>query len=122
MKRLTQGSINTIENALREGLRVTEIAELYGFTQSTVSYHKNKIMNCKKTKKICPNCKCETTNAMASFCWHCGASIKTKREQLIDRLGELMSLSATMPQSARDELQKIVLETIRFLKNGEDGE
>lgn len=116
MKRLTKEEKTLIENSFKEGLKVKAILEMLGISQSVVSYHKSKIKNSKKVKKICPKCKCETTNAMASFCWNCGANIKSRKEQIIDQVKSLMSLSATMPQSARDEMQKVVFDVVEFLE------
>lgn len=71
-----------------------------------------------KKEKVCPSCHNESTNPKARFCWNCGAKILTEKEEIVERLQNLMSLTVTMPESARDVLQVTVLDAVKFIEGG----
>lgn len=66
--------------------------------------------------KHCPKCKRIVTVKDAKFCCYCAADLRTETDRLIERVNKAMTLISFLPAQSRDEMQQLLLDTIKALK------
>lgn len=64
----------------------------------------------KAKAKICPVCRKATDLKGARYCPYCGSDIRSKKELLIDRISKAMKTTSYLPESCRDEIQKLFVD------------
>lgn len=106
---------------LEPNIKLREISKEYGIRPSYVSkvafalgaaprQPKKTYQRKKKITKICPKCKKQIDIKGASFCCFCGADIRSPRELLIARICSAMGKVRFLPEDARDEIQKLLID------------
>lgn len=127
--KLNQTDKQGIYEAYMSGMRVADIAEMYGVDASTASYVA-KVMGAPlrrpKVKltvanKVCPTCKKSIEVKGAKFCCFCGADIRSPRELLIARIESVMPKLKYLPNDIRDDMHKLLIEIRNELSKGAEG-
>lgn len=114
-----------IYEAYVNGEKVKDIAERFGVAATYVSKKAKQMgatpRNKPRTKagKHCPKCRKQIDVKGAKYCCFCGADIRSEQEILIERIYKALEVVGWLPQNARDETQKTLLDVIEVLK--EDG-
>ena len=62
------------------------------------------------TVRICPKCRKSIDVKGARFCYFCGADIRSNKEQLIERIHNAIGHIRFLPESMRDETQRLYLD------------
>jgi len=60
--------------------------------------------------RTCPKCRKTVDVKGARFCCFCGADIRSNKELLIERIHNAMSVLMLLPNSHRDEIQRLFLD------------
>ena len=127
--KLNQTDKQGIYEAYMSGMRVTDIAEMYGVNTSTAS-HVAKVMGATPRRpkvkhdaaqKVCPTCKKTIEVKGAKFCCFCGADIRSPRELLIARIEAGMPKLKYLPDDIRDDMHKLLLDIRNELSKGAEG-
>lgn len=127
--KLNQTDKQGIYEAYMSGMRVSDIAEMYGVNHSTVSsvakalgatFRRPKV-KLTGSNKVCPNCKKAIEVKGAKFCCFCGADIRSPRELLIARIESVMPKLKFLPESDRDDMHKLLIEIRNELSKGAEG-
>lgn len=123
--RTTREEIDTIVEAYKDGMSVSEIVELTGRNHQTIrnildkegvrAIAKKDIVS-KVSDIKCPNCKATGHYKGAKFCYKCGAYIRTEADILRERLGKLVADFAFLPDNCRDNAYRIIQDTIDYLR------
>lgn len=99
--------------------RVVDIAKAYKIDRGNVcriakslgAEGRHKRAGKSSTKaKICPVCRKATDVKGAKYCPYCGSDIRSKKELLIDRISKAMKTTSYLPESCRDEIQKLFVD------------
>lgn len=108
-----------------DGVRVSAIADALGITKSSVSRIAQAMgASARKTKKvrdiykICPKCHKHIEVKGAKFCCFCGADIRSNKELLVERITSSMTKLKYLPDDARDEMQKLLIDIKNELIGG----
>lgn len=65
--------------------------------------------------KRCPKCRREIKIKGARFCCYCGSDMRTEKELLIERIDRARECISLLPESARDEVQKLFVDIVTEL-------
>ena len=69
----------------------------------------------KKPLRVCPKCKVEATNDGARFCWKCGSSLLSEKEQLKEEFHNTLSYICRVVNNTADT-QKIMATMVKVDK------
>lgn len=123
--RITKEEIDTIIDAYKSGMSISEIVELTGRARQSILNILDKEgvrdivprgVKAKVSEVKCPNCRATGHYKGAKFCYKCGADIRTEADILRERLGKLVSDFVYLPDSIRDNAYAVVQETIDYLR------
>ena len=126
-KMFTQEQINEILRMYKEGTSLTEIATLFGTTNSHISYIANSnglrrqpTHNFSKTKsaKRCPKCHKEIDIKGARFCPFCASDIRSSRDIAVEKLYAIRKMVMLLPENCRNEFEEATNMAIKELQNG----
>ena len=125
-KMFTQEQINEILRMYKEGTSLTEIATLFGTTNSHISYIANSnglrrqtAHNFAKTKstKRCPKCHKDIDIKGARFCPFCATDIRSSRDIAVEKLYAIRKMVILLPENCRNEFEEATNMAIKELQN-----
>ncbi len=67
-------------------------------------------------QKTCPHCRRRIAVQDAIYCCYCGGDMRSKRDLLVERAKRACGLIQFLPNNARDEMQQLLLDVIKELK------
>lgn len=73
----------------------------------------------KTANKVCPKCRKVIELKDAKFCPYCANDLRSENEILVERLENLKSMYAYIPETQRDTFMQTICETINVLNKGE---
>lgn len=73
----------------------------------------------KTANKVCPKCRKVVELKDAKFCPYCANDLRSENELLAERLENLKSMYAYIPETQRDTFMQTICETINVLNKGE---
>ena len=123
-KMFTQEQINEILRMYKEGTSLTEIATLFGTTNSHISYIANSnglrrqpTHNFSKTKsaKRCPKCHKEIDIKGARFCPFCASDIRSSAEIAVEKLMQLRKIVSLVPANCQAEFEDALNTAVKEL-------
>ena len=126
-KMFTQEQINEILRMYKEGTSLTEIATLFGTTNSHISYIANSNGLRRQTAhkfskaggmKNCPKCHKEIGIKGARFCPFCATDIRSTKEIAIEKLVSIRKMVMLLPENCRAEFEEATNMAIKELQNG----
>lgn len=105
------------------GVRVSAIADTLGIAKSSVSRIAQAMgasarLKVRDIAKICPKCRKHIEVKGAKYCCFCGADIRSTKELLVERITNSMSKLKYLPDDARDEMQKLLIDIKNELIGG----
>lgn len=121
----TQEQINEILRMYKEGTSLTEIATLFGTTNSHVSYIANSnglrrrtVHKFSKTggAKKCPKCHKEISIKGARFCPFCATDIRSSRDIAVEKLYAIRKMVMLLPENCRNEFEEATNMAIKELE------
>lgn len=126
-KTFTQEQVSEILKMYEEGAKLTEIATLFGTTNSHISYIANSnglrrqtVHKFPKTggAKKCPKCHKEIDIKGAKFCPFCATDIRSTKEIAIEKLYAIRKMVMLLPENCRNEFEEATNIAIKELQNG----
>ena len=123
-KMFTQEQINEILRMYKEGTSLTEIATLFGTTNSHISYIANSNGLRRQTahkfskqggEKNCPKCHKKIDIKGARFCPFCGTDIRSTKEIAIEKLVSIRKMVMLLPENCRAEFEEATNMAIKEL-------
>lgn len=123
-KIFTQEQINEILRMYKEGTSLTEIATLFGTTNSHISYIANSNGLRRQTAhkfsktggvKNCPKCHKEIGIKGARFCPFCATDIRSTKEIAIEKLASIRKMVMLLPENCRAEFEEATNMAIKEL-------
>ena len=126
-KMFTQEQISAILKMYEEGSKLSEIANLFGTSNSHISYIANsnglrrqtahKSAKTKSTKR-CPKCHKDIDIKGARFCPFCATDIRSSRDIAVEKLYSIRKMVMLLPENCRNEFEEATNMAIKELQNG----
>lgn len=126
-KLFTQEQINAILKMYEEGSKISEIANLFGTSNSHISYIANSnglrrqtAHSFEKTKstKRCLKCHKDIDIKGARFCPFCATDIRSSRDIAVEKLYAVRKMVMLLPENCRNEFEEATNMAIKELQNG----
>lgn len=125
VKNLTESNIEEILERYKNGERTKSIADHFGIDQSYISHIANKhglrrtSTYSKPTKptRWLPCHACGKSNPPeARYCMFCASDVRSEKCRIADSLERVRELCLLLPKHARDEVDEITRNAIKFMR------